>query len=307
MLGFYKKNVEKLLSVIIATRNTQMPNHRSRSRSPRRNRRSRSIKRGGDGESMPSQYQEVLSAKALMNKYKDVLPQRNNEYQQKTASVLPPEYKPRAGKSREELRLTRATQMNNCALQGQKADKTCKTLIAGPNERRRCRDLAQEAVGNAQKLTRDYAAKMEQIIEQCADKRLTEDEFKQCQKDLAEASQEYAALCNSMMSPIAISFGTRTTEARLNQIKGAANKAAKNIAGLFPGQKSKQETEQLKGAMTMMIDGWTKYCVGNPNLVKANGMEAFPFSCGDLRGITPESRNAMANEMVQISKGNNQN
>jgi hypothetical protein len=173
-------------------------------------------------------------------------------------------------------------QQNNtekCNKTGQTEISKCDSLLAFPSERKECKEDSKLVMDGIQKLTRTYSDDMNNIIHECGDKTMTQEKLQNCERKLAEISQEYVAQCMTFANSIETKYGKKTFQGRKDTVKSYMQK----IVDILPGQKSKREKAELEQGMKTMIKSWIEKCERNPSLVKATGMDRYPFECKDIK------------------------
>jgi hypothetical protein len=173
-------------------------------------------------------------------------------------------------------------QQNNtekCNKTGQTEISKCDSLLAFPSERKECKENSKLVINGITGLTNKYSDDMNNIIHDCGDKTMTQEELQKCEKKLAEISQEYVAQCMNFANVIETNYGKKTFQGRKDTVKSYMQK----IVDILPGQKSKREKAELEQGMKTTIKSWIEKCERNQSLTKATGMERYPFECKDIK------------------------
>ncbi len=227
-----------------------------------------------------------IGAEELMQKYG-----MQQQQQQIRSPTLPPLYK---SPSKSEISNMRSANKAKCQGDTERQVAKCKSVIALPAERERCKTIANDVVNAVNTLTSTYTNNMANVINECGDKQLTQEQLASCKRKMAEQSQEYVAQCLQLASAIETQFGTVTLEGRAKAVK----KFTQGLIDMLPGQKNKRQRQELMQQFETLVDQWIKNCNQNQNLQAAQGMQSYGYNCENVRGNNALNKKSMVDQMM---------
>ena len=194
--------------------------------------------------------------------------------------------------------MTQANQILQCQETVSHKKKKCNRLIGWGADRRGCKEAASLGKARVAELTKSYNNTMDNVIEKCADRELTDEALKQCKKDIALATQEFVANCNAAMEGVVASFGQKTVQKRFGRVKEALVNVRRKLS---PRLKQREEARELKQGYKDWLKNWQKTCEAIPTLQKAQGMDSVTIGCKELRDVADEKLDHYAGLMVSGS------
>jgi hypothetical protein len=198
---------------------------RRRSRNQRRKRSSTQRRRQRGGE-------KVGAANLLARYYNQPKP------------VLPPPQPQVKGENRGFFVKNQNDEMAKCSKRTQHVSSKCNRLVALPRERQRCRAMAETQLKEVQQNTNKYRDEMKSIIERCADKSISPQEFAKCQIDMAKSNTDYINGCFLSMDEVTKEFGDQTVAKKLEALKQRFKRV----------EKSRQELPTARKDLTDFYD-----------------------------------------------------
>jgi len=180
---------------------------------------------------------------------------------------------------------------------GEKMEPTrryCKKVISSRDERDRCEKDAKELLEGVELLTKDFSKKLNEMTEKCADKSLTEKEFKKCMASLAQESQEYIAQCSTFAAAMDLNFSQKT-------VAGVAKKMGKQFLGQLKSIFPASETKAAEASFLTWIGEWVQNC--NKGLRFRFPIEDEQLTCERITKLSSDEKKMLAKKLAQ--KGNN--
>lgn len=178
-----------------------------------------------------------------------------------------------------------AAQREKCYQRRKHVSSKCNRVVARPSERKRCREVAEMASERIDQLADEYRDKMSNVVDQCTDRELTDEELARCRRMIASASQEFMAQCEASLGAVTASFGDKTVAARARELRRK----------LTPGRRT--SSASMTSAYRQMLQSWKRSCEGIQGQTKAMGMQDFTLVCDDLRGASDEEIDRIARNL----------
>jgi len=140
-------------------------------------------------------------------------------YYNQPKPVLPPPQPQVKGENRGFFVKNQNDEMAKCSKRTQHVSSKCNRLVALPRERQRCRAMAETQLKEVQQVTNRYRDEMKSIIDRCADKSISPQEFAKCQNDVAKSNTDYINRCFLSMDEVTKEYGDQTVAKKLEALK----------------------------------------------------------------------------------------